>query len=269
VSTLSRLTVLAAEAALWITGAALIAGAAGMQWSVDLPIDTNLVLTGPTPYVAPTAGPSASPAGPSLAPGASPTISPVVQAFQAFVSRADYGIKAKWTEVSTSTTGSKGALTENGTIYFKGGDHSSSSRQSQDGAVSTFDEVAVGGDSYSSVNGASWAKLTRSAEDRDYYMLLFAPTIVMADQGVETKNGAQLHRLEPADSTAFGRAYLKLAQSAIDAFWTYQIWVHDDGSPAAISLTGWTVSTDSAKYTFDYEYRIIATSGVTITAPKV
>jgi hypothetical protein len=266
---MGRVTALAAEAALWITGAALIAGAAGVQWNVDLPIDTTLVLTGPTPYVAPTAGPSASPAGPSLAPGASPTISPVVQAFQAFVSRADYQIKAKWTEVFTNTNDAKGELKENGTIYFKGGDHSSSSRQSQAGVVSTFDLVVVGGDSYFRDNGASWSKLTRSAEDRDYYMLLFAPTIVMVDQGVETKNGAQLHRLEPIDSTAFGRAYLKISQSAIDAFWTYQIWVHDDGSPAAISLTGWTVATDSAKSTFDYEYRIIATSGVTITAPKV
>ena len=235
-SSLGRVTALAAEAALWITGAALIAGAAGMQWNVDLPIDTTL-LSGPTPYVATTPGPSASPAGPSLAPGASPTISPVAKAYQAYIARTDYQVEGKYTIIWAGTvSGSAYEADQNGTFSYKAGDQTESYRETIKGVVTTYDKVAVGGSEY------------------------------------DSKNGAQLHRLELADPGVYNRAMLKASDNATDAFVSYVVWVQDDGTPAALSAEGWVVEPvngASVKMTVSEEFRIIATSGVTIVAPKV
>jgi hypothetical protein len=55
-----------------------------------------------------------------------------------------------------------------------------------------------------------------------------------------------------------------------DAQLTYTVWVDDNGVPAAIHVEGWEVeptSGVSTKTTLVEDVRIIATSGVTITAP--
>jgi hypothetical protein len=272
VSSLGRVTALAAEAALWITGAALIAGAAGMQWNVDLPIDTTL-LSGPTPYVATTPGPSASPAGPSLAPGASPTISPVAKAYQAYIARTDYQVEGKYTIIWAGTvSGSAYEADQNGTFSYKAGDQTESYRETIKGVVTTYDKVAVGGSEYDSKNGGAWTKTARAATDAESAKLLFAPAMLFVDKGIETKNGAQLHRLELADPGVYNRAMLKASDNATDAFVSYVVWVQDDGTPAALSAEGWVVEPvngASVKMTVSEEFRIIATSGVTIVAPKV
>lgn len=271
-STLGRVTALAAEAALWITGGALIAGAAGMQWTVDLGIDTTL-LSGPTPYVASTHGPSASPDGPTLAPGASPTISPVAQAYQAYIARADCQFRAKFTYVQTATiSGSPWQMDMNGTLSYRAGDSTDSHRETVKGVVTTYDYVKLGSDTYTSKNGGAWTKSARSDSDRASDKLLLAPAMLFVDRGVETKNGARLHRLELADPGAYNRAVLKTSAGLTDGFVAYVVWVQDDGTPAAISLQGWLVQQidgTSTRVTIAEDMRIIATSGVTIVAPKV
>ena len=80
-SKLGGFTAFAAEAALWVSGAALIASAAGAHWSFDpSTVDLGKLLgSGPSPTA------STSPTAAPLAPGASPTISPIVTKYLAFV----------------------------------------------------------------------------------------------------------------------------------------------------------------------------------------
>lgn len=59
-SKLGSATAFAAEAALWIAGAALVAGAAGAHWKVDVPNVDLSGLLGSTPSASASAGPSAS-----------------------------------------------------------------------------------------------------------------------------------------------------------------------------------------------------------------
>ena len=120
------------------------------------------------------------------------------------------------------------------------------------------------------MNGQAWTKSARSATSTAFYKLLFAPTLLMVDKGVETKNGAQLHRLEVADPVAFSKALVKASTDATDAQATYTVWVGDDGTPAAIKVEGWedgTIEGAKIRATVVEEFRIIATSGVTISAP--
>ena len=104
-SKLGGTTALAAEAAIWIAGVALIASAAGMHWETDLQNALN-ELTGSTPQPATSAGASASPTAAlvveSLPPGVVPSLSPMSK-YQAYVARPDYQFKAKYTMVTTFT----------------------------------------------------------------------------------------------------------------------------------------------------------------------
>jgi hypothetical protein len=281
VSKLGGTTALAAEAAIWIAGVALIASAAGMHWDTDLENALN-ELTGSTPQPSTSAGPSdgasagvsASPTASvveSLAPGVSPTLSPVVASYQAYVARADYQIKAKYASVWTYTlNGSPVEIDISGAISYKAGDKADSHRETVAGAVTTYDIVDLGSVEYRSKNGGAWTKSARSASSAALDKLLLAPTTLFVDKGVEVKNDAPLHRLEVADAAAYSTAYLKTQTGATGAQATCTIWVADDGTPADLKIEGWVespIEEVSTKMTFVIEYRIIATSGVTISAP--
>ncbi len=268
---------LSAEAAIWIAGAAIIASAAGMHWNVDLAaIDLN-AFGGSSPSAAASASPapsasaSAGVAIQSSIPGSSPTISPIVGRYQAYVGRPDYQFKAKFTSVQTATVaGSPWEMDQSGTISYKGGDDIDSHREIVSGAVTTFDYVNLGNATYTSKNGGPWTKSARSASSVASDQVWFAPTMQLVDNGIETKNGAQLHRLEFADPAAFNKAMLKSSSTATDAQVAYVVWVQEDGTPAVIEMDGWLegpVNGVSTRLTIAQEFRVIATSGVTITAP--
>ena len=276
-SKLGGTTALVAEAAIWIAGVALIASAAGMNWETDLQNALN-ELTGSTPQPETSAGPSAgastSPTAAvvaSLAPGASPTLSPLAAKYQAYVARADYQIRAKYTSVTSYTlNGSPVQIDTSGTISYKAGDIADSSRVTAAGRVTTYDIVALGSVQYRSQNGGAWTKSARSASSAAFDKLSLAPAMLFVDMGVEVKNGASLHRLEVADAAAYSTAYLKARAGATGAQATCTVWVTEDGTPADFKIEGWVeepVQAVSTKTTFVTEYRIIDTSGVTITAP--
>ena len=277
-SRLGGATAFAAEASLWIAGAALIAGAAGMHWNVDLQRALN-ELTGSTPSAAasagaspsPTASPTATGAVQSLAPGASPTISPIVAKYQAYVARADYQLKTKYTAVMTATVaGSPYEIDVSGTMSYKAGDGADGERDTLNGTVTTYDYVYMGSVQYTSTNGGAWTKSTRSATSAAAAKLMFAPAMLFVDGGIETKNGAQLHRLEVADPAAYSTAFLKTQSGATDAQATCTVWVTDDGAPAAMKIEGWVkgpIQGVPTRINMVEELRTIATSGVTITAP--
>jgi hypothetical protein len=261
---LGRLTAFAAEAALWVTGAALVAGAAGAHWNVDPAAALNDILAQPSE------SPSIS-AGPTLAPGASATASPVALKYMAYVARPDFQFRAKSTEaISVTSAGKTVVMDMDGTLSYRAGNVIDSHRETVAGAVTTEDYVYVGDQQYESKNGAAWVKSPRPATEKASDKMLFAPTSRFVEAGVETKNGLQLHRLQVADATAFDKAIVKATDGATDADMTLTVWVGDDGAPAAIRLEGWIVATVNgvaAKETTDSELRIVTTSGVTIAAP--
>lgn len=261
----------AAEAALWVTGAALIASAAGMHWSVNLSGSDIGGLVGARSSASASAG-SSREATVSLAPGASPTISPVAQKFRAYVARTDWQFRAKYSNVDTfSLNGKPTEFNQNGTMSYKAGDAIDSSRETMNGAVTTEDYVYIGKDQYESKNGGGWTKTARPPADAANDKLLFAPSMQFVDMGTDTKNGRELHRLEVADPVAFSKAMVQTSASGVTAAqMTITVWVGDDGAPAAIEVAGWEeepMSGVSTRITADEQFRIVATSGVVIAAP--
>ena len=267
---LGSATAFVAEAALWISGAALIASAAGMSWSVDV---SSLVgsQASASASVNPSAGPSATIAVESLAPGTSPTMSPVAAKFLACVALPDFQIKTKFTMSDIFASGGSATDAEqNGTLSYKNGDDATSFRLTANGTVTAYEVVDVGSASYSRENGGTWKKSAREATDAQSDRLLFAPTLAFVDKGVEEKNGAQLHRLEVMDPGSFSKALLRVFPDLTDAQETMTVWVGNDGVPAAYRINGWVQRPDngvSTRVTDIQEYRVISTSGVTITAP--
>jgi len=73
-SKLGGVIAFSAEAGLWIAGAALIASAAGMHWSVDLPAVNLSALTGSSPSAAASGSQAASLNIKSPTPSASPAV---------------------------------------------------------------------------------------------------------------------------------------------------------------------------------------------------
>jgi hypothetical protein len=275
VSKLGGVIAFSAEAGIWIAGAALIASAAGMHWSVDLPAVDLTTLTGSSPSAAAPgsqlASASASAAVNSPKPVASPTISPIVGRYLAVVAKPDFQFKGEYTSSTTFTlSGTAFDDSQTGTMSYKAGDTTDSRTETINGAVSTYDYVFLGSTQYESRDGAAWTKSARPASDVASTKLLFTPALTFVDKGVETKNGTSLHRLEIADQDAFSAAMLKTSDGASAAQLKYTVWVADDGTPADFKLEGWMqtpVSGVSTKVTTVEEFSVTATSGVTITAP--
>lgn len=270
-----------AEAGIWIAGAALIASAAGMHWSADLPKVDLDALTGAkssasasgSPVASASASPfaSASAAVKSPTPGPPATISPIVGKYLAVVAKPDFQFKCRYTS-STTFTLSGTAYDDNlaGTMSYKAGDAADSRTETINGVVTTYDYVYLGSTQYESRDGAAWTKSARPASDVASSKLLFTPAVMFVDRGVETKNGAQLHRLEIADADAFSKAMLKASDGTTAAQLKYTVWVADDGTPAGFRIEGWMqtpVGGVSTKATTVEEFLVTATSGVTITAP--
>ena len=264
-----------AEAGIWIAGAAIIASAAGMHWSFDLPSVDLSALTGSSPSAAVSASlapsGSATTAVKSPRPGASPTISPLVGKYLAEVAAPDFQFKGKYTSATTfSLNGTAYNDSQTGTMSYKSGDTTDSRTETINGAVAKYGYVYLGITQYKSTDGAAWIKSARPASDVASTKLLFTPSMPFVDKGVETKNGTQLHRLEIADPDAFSKAMMKTSDGATAAQLKYTVWVADDGTPVDFKIEGWMqtlVSGVSTKVTTVQEFLVTATSGVKITAP--
>ena len=96
---------------------------------------------------------------------------------------------------------------------------------------------------------------------------------VVADQGIETKNGRQLHHLV-ATGTLLPPAVLGLTDASITAVTgTLEFWVTDDGTPQVIGATGaWTQQSGddpAAPATLDAEFVVASGGMVVVTAPDM
>jgi hypothetical protein len=262
VSRFGSATAFGSEAALWVVGAALIASAAGMRWSFDLP---KLDLLAPT-SANPTLAASGSPA-PSSTPG--PTISPVVQKMKAFFDNPALQFEAKNNGIAKVTSNGRsinGTLTD--TIAYNEGAASDFGRVVVLGMTTSYDRVALGTTVYYRNNGSAWATQNRP----DQYMLVITllwENRVFVDKGLEKKNGRQLHRIEATDTAALSADYKK-SQAAADADMTLVYWTDNNGMPVFFNLSGTytqVVKGASTGMFIDEDWTVTKTSGVKIAAP--
>jgi len=262
---LGSVTAFAAEAALWITGAVLVANAAGLHWNVDASsLDVDRILT---------AAASASPSGsvsPTLAPGASPTTSPVGSRFVDFMARQNQTAATVWISETATAAGSPVDLTVSGTMSTKGSDDSWSYRQTVNGAASTYDKVDLAGTTYERVDGGAWTKAAESTSSGPT-QISFPKSMIMVDDGVEAKDGLQLHRLELFDTGPFSVAFVQeLGSGFTSGQFTLTAWTYDDGTPVVVEVDGsfkGTTNGVAMSGTLVEELVFTRFSGVTITAP--
>lgn len=249
-SRLGSATAFAGEAALWVAGAALIAGAVGMHWRVDVPA-INL-----------------PPAASQQPPSPAATTQPVLR-LQAFLAKPTLQFKAKLDQTATiSGPGVNATLTSSGTVAYRSGNASSSLTTTALGVSSTEDQVMLGSVTYTRDSGAKWTKRNRVAGDTGGSAEMLSPTQPLIDRGLETKNGVQLHRLEAAETTTLDKALAGGTRTAYQVSLVF--WTADNGTPAAMEVSGSyqdIVSETPVTVTIDQNWTITATTGVTITAP--
>jgi hypothetical protein len=250
-SKVGSLTAFAAEAAIWLAGAAIVAGAAGTHW--DAPsVDLGATIA-------------------QVWPGASPTASPVLEKFHAFLAASDtqYAVSGGGTEEITGE-GVVLSVTFTETYQFKGGDCSDTTTSTVAGKATTQNTVLSGDYFYSRVDNGNWTKAARDSSAICSLSVVMDPALAFFDKGVETKNGAQLHRLEVADQVRLGKNMDALGRTNNKA--TLIFWTQDDGMPAAFQVSG---SYDAALnsvpvhviHTSDGAFT--KTSGISVTAPPV
>lgn len=247
---LGSATAFTAEAALWVAGAALIAGAVGMHWSVELPALNLLPAASQQPH---------SPAA---------TTQPVVH-LHAFLAKPTFQFKATIDETaSISGAGILTKVADNGRVTYRSGDATSSMTTTILGVSSTEDLVILGNFTYTRDNGGKWTKRTRVAADRGGSAEMFSPTQPLIDKGLEMKSGIQLHRLEAADTIPLGNALASGTRSGYRISLVF--WTAEDGTLEDMEVVGTyqdIVSETPVTVTMDQNWTITATSGVTITAP--
>jgi hypothetical protein len=242
-SRVGSITAFAAEASLWLAGAAIVAGAAGAHW--DTPsVDLDSLAA-------------------QVWPGASPSL---VSTYTSRVRASDFQASGSITGTVSVTIGEqKTDGTYSGVFKIKGNDSSATMTMTLGGSKSTGDQVSVGASDYSRTNNGKWTKAARSSTGLSFANLVSGG---VTDKGVETHNAQRLHHLalvKPPDAKSlFGDP--KMATGT----YTVVLWAKDDGTPAGLTVSGsWSeeVSGGPAQSTISLDYSFDALSGVTIEAP--
>jgi hypothetical protein len=241
-SRLGSITAFAAEASLWLAGAALVAGAAGAHW--DMPsVDLDSLAA-------------------QVWPGASPSLvfsytSKISADFQASGSIAG--------TVTVTISGKKVDGTYSGVFKQRGNDGSSTMTMTFPGSTTTGDEVSVGDSVYTRTDGGKWTKQPRSSAGLSFANLVAGG---LTDKGVETHNGLRLHHLDPVKPPDT-KSLFSSPNMATGTF-AVVLWAKDDGTPTGFTVSGsWSEEVDSApaQSTISLDYNFDALSGVTIEAP--
>jgi len=243
-SKVGSITAFAAEASLWLAGAALIAGAAGAHW--DTPsVDVDSLIA-------------------QAWPGASPSL---VTSYTSKVTASDFQASGSIAgTISVTSGGQKTDGTYSGTFKIKGNDSSSTMTMTLGGSKSTGEQVSVGGSDYSRTNNGTWTKTARSSTGFSFSLLTAGG---VTDKGVETHTGQRLHRLDLVKPTDAKSLFSDPTMAA--GTYTVVLWARDDGTPAGMTVSGsWSQAMNGApaQATISLDYNFEALSGVTIVAPK-
>jgi hypothetical protein len=271
----------AAEASLWVAGALLVAGAAGMHWNVDLP---GVVAT-PSPAIVASTSPGPSAGATAIAHGSAgpssrasqPVPNTVLGKFKAFMNNADLQFKADtWTQVyGADASGTLLLVTKaTGTDSLKADDCS----EVYTGSVQTGSSTTKGssqavnvGTVHYELTGKAWTHRDRMPSDKCSAWMPWIKDWSYTDTGVELFSGVRGHRLELQESAAF--ATLLESRSTGTSNWsvTLAYWVDDDGKPLYAQISGTfdnkTGNGVSLKNTTIMQFHFTSFSGVTITAP--
>jgi hypothetical protein len=277
VSKLGSVIGFSAEAGIWIAGAALIAGAAGMHWSVDLPkVDLAGLIPVKSASVASGSPGTAAITSPSVSAAASKSPSPSraaatspVEGLKAFFAADDLEFEAK---AALKLTGmAAGTIlygTQTVTMDYKAGDGALSVRAEFGSHSQSADGVVLGDAAYTRENLGDWVKSGRNQNDIKTITMYFAGR-TFTDKGVETKNKKPLHRIEVTDGIAFNADYARY-NGVTDTHMALVYWVDDTGLPVMFNLSGnysMTYQGLLESIQIEGDWTITKTSGVTITAP--
>jgi hypothetical protein len=266
VGKLGGMTAFAAEAALWVTGAALIAGAAGMHWTVDLPKVDLLSAQSPNPALTATASPIPSSPAASI-PAANLTVPEKMKAFL-----DNPGLQLEVTMVVSmkiTIDGRTANGTETDTVDYAAGAASKATEATMLGTKMSSSEVTIGDTVYYQSGSSPWATMRRSTD----YLLpitLHWENRVFAEKGLEKKNGRQLHRIEATDTAALISDYQK-ATGFSNVKMTLVYWADNNGLPVFFNLSGSytaVVKGVMENVQMTEASTVVKTSGVTVTAPS-
>jgi hypothetical protein len=242
-SKVGSLTAFAAEASLWLAGAAIVAGAAGAHW--DMPsVDAASLID-------------------KVWPAASPSL------VERYASKVGADFEASGPVAGTISVTISGKTidgTYSGVFKMKGMDSSSALTVTLAGSTTTSDEVSVGDSDYTRTNGGAWTKKARSSAGLSFGALAADD---VTDKGVETHNGQRLHHLDPVKP--FDAKSLFSDPNITAGTFAVVLWAEDDGTPAGFTISGsWTEEVDGApaQTTISLDYTFEALSGVTIVAPE-
>jgi hypothetical protein len=196
-----------------------------------------------------------------------------LDSFEAMIASSDFqaqGPVVGSIGVTTIFGPTSGSIT--GTFEVKGGDSAISITSKILGIANTNDSIVVGDSAYSRTNGGQWTTAPASGKTLQGFV---GSGIVLADEGVQTKFGQELHQLTVAnlagvDLSAFGitagPGQENLTVSGLS------FWAEDDGTPAGLSIQA---SLDQQIFgtpsheTVTLDISIDTLSGVSITAPEV
>lgn len=254
---MSKLAAFAAEAAIWIAGAALIAGAAGMQWNAN-------ALLGP--------GPSAT-AWNSPSPSASPipTLTPLPTGLPFAKATALQKNLAGMTQASGTATGTTSCGSQMqqiaGTIGFNS--KGSSITLNRDGKPGNS-EVVASGERYLRKGSGPWVDRGLKQTDTTLAKVLAgAPT--NSDMGVQTFAGQQLHRIESVTQNLNAAEALGFdTHGWVNSSGMLRIWSTDAGAVVGFGATIlWNQSISGVldDCRMDIDIRLDAKPKVTVTAP--
>jgi hypothetical protein len=265
VSKLGGVTAFSAEAALWIAGAALIAGAAGAHWKLPA-VDLSAV-TGSKP-----AASASATAVKSAEPSGSPNDFAALTKFLRLESSPDFQFEADFTMSESFVYGEVPMSAQiTGKYQTKGQDSSSMLSETTMGSTTQDDTVSVGALTYKSTDGKNWTRSERSASSSSSSSSVVSDGMTFTDEGVAARNGVQLHRLKAGPPDLVNQMFSGTGSGAsADTAVTFLFWVKDDGELAAIDMSGtMTVLVDETpvKVTLTASYEVTATSGVEIKAP--
>jgi hypothetical protein len=164
--------------------------------------------------------------------------------------------------------------TVSGTLKIKGKDNAQTTTMdlaatdATPATSTTSDSITVGDWTYDRTDGGSWTKTARAASD-DVASVLKGVTV--ADKGVETHFGQQLHRLESSKALD-PKVFFSDMSGISDANLSLTLWAKDDGTPAGMTVAG-TFKQDQSGTTIDVtisvDFAFESLSGVTIEAPSM
>jgi len=192
--------------------------------------------------------------------------------FRARLTRSDFQAQGPITgSIQAKVLFGSSSGTVTGTFKVKGADSAVSITSKILGISISYDNIVVGGVSYSRSNGGGWSKGQASGKT---IQSLMSSGIVLTDVGVQTKFGKQLHHLVVAnvagvDLSTFGiTAGPDQSNLTLNAL---SFWAQADGTPAGVSIEAsldQKILGTQSHETVTLDISINSLSGVTITAPK-